>query len=400
MDKKGMLSQKNAGVSVPFLLLGVFSLFVFLDNHNALFISDYYLMLSILICYGFAWVLCGRTVYMSREATALICAAIYLVGVSFANYREVDRGTLLSYLLWFLSFFFLAILPSDKKSIDFVIACYMVGACIAALLVLIFRHPYGDTGRFSILIPGNTEDVDPNYLGGFLFTAIALGLFVIPKKTSQRILFVLFEFVILGGLALTGSRAAYLSVFIVFAGFLLQILRGKQKKYFWIALLVFLVAGGIVFAVLPEEFRQRFSICSLFDTSNQYRLEHWGAALHAFSLKPIFGYGAAHTKTILSDYSGHVSDAHSTWLTFMLHFGTVGMILLGYVFWKIVRPIFKSKNILAIAFLLAFFINNFIIANHLGISFWLPLMLLYCMQFHPGYFGENPKEQAVAGYEE
>lgn len=399
-----MLLKENKGVSFPFLLLGVFALFVFLDNHNALFIADYYQMLLLLICYGCAWVFCGRTVYMSREAIALICLAVYLVGISFVNYREVDRGTLLSYLLWFLAFFFLVILPSDKKSVDFLIACYMIGACIAALLVLIFRHPYGDTGRFSILIPGN-EDVDPNYLGSFLFSAVSLSLFIIPRKTGHRIVYLLIAFIILCGLALTGSRAAYLSIFIVLFGFLLKVLRGKQRKYFWLALLVLFVAGGIIFAVMPEEFRQRFSIGSLFDTSNQLRLEHWGAALRAFSKRPIFGYGAIHTKTILSNYANHVSDAHSTMLTFMLHFGLVGMILFGYLFWKIVRPIFKSKNILGIAFLLAFFINNFIIANHLGISFWLPLMMLYCMQFHAGYFvaeskKKNQETQAVTEDEE
>ena len=133
----------------------------------------------------------------------------------------------------------------------------------------------------------------------------------------------------------------------------------------------------IIISFLPEEILERFSLSSLNDESNSKRISHWIAAVEAFAKKPILGYGASHTMTILTQYASHVSDAHNTVLTFLLHFGLVGFLPICILFLQIFMRLSKAGNKVWLFFFGGYIFINLIIANHLGISFWIPLVLFY-----------------------
>lgn len=383
------LNANQEKVFFPYLMLGLFAAFVVFANHNALFISDYYYFLVAIIGYGCCFGLINHRIKLNTTI-ACLCALLGCLALStLLNFSLMDRGTLLSYCVWFLAVIVMVFEKNNLKSLDFVIKCNVFGAMVVSLLVILFQKQYGETGRYTIQI-GSGEIVDPNYLAAYMFNGLFFGILFYLKR-ERNVLLLIELVVIFCGIALTGSRAAYLCVCIVGVGFLLQyVLFSKKKKASvknfvkpFLLLLVFCAVAVAFIVLLPDNLKERFSFSSLFDDSNQMRLEHWWNAIEVWKEKPLLGFGAAHTKVLLQQYVGHTADAHNTFLTILLHFGLIGSLIFIFLLWQVFFPVVKNKNIYLISYVVAFFAYNCIIANHLGVSFWLPIIYFLVMSRYP-----------------
>lgn len=377
--------QKIAFIDrLALIALSLFVLFTFTNNHIAFFISEYFILLLLFIACGIYKVLIKKTFIFTYFNLSVILLFIYLIFLSALYWLDVDYGTLLSYCVWFLVLFFIPNIRVNEKSINMLLNSFVLSSLIISLLIIIFPHQYLGTGRYTLKL-GNNTAIDPNYLGCFLYTGLSFCFFFLLKGYSSnrkkyKIIYSLISIVITYSIFLTGSRAAYFCTFIVFIGFILQLLKRQsfQKKIVVFLLLIVFLFSAIYFVVntLPANLLSRFGFSTLNDGSNRLRVEHWKAALNAILFRP-FGYSASHTMHILSTYTPHSSDAHNTYLTFFLQFGVIGFFVLLITFFRLVKPIIKGKNLFWISFVLAFLLNSFIIANHLGISYWISVIIIY-----------------------
>lgn len=367
---------------VPFIILSLFVIFLFTNNHSALFISDYFILPVLFSLFALLTIV--RTGKFVLDYFSIGFIFVFVIGVflSLIHFTEIDRGTMLSYFVWLIVLITVPSVKPDTKSIGYLLNGFILGALVCSLIFIFFHVEYGDTGRLTIRFLNN-EEIDPNYLGCFLCIGFSFCLLYIMKTIRKRaflLLYILSSIIILYAIFLSGSRAAYLFALLSFAGFLLELskkLNSSKKFFLYATILIFAVAGGIiVIKVLPSNLLRRFGASSLHDISNTRRLEHWLFGFKAFSLSPM-GYGFIHTKDILTTYVNHASDCHNTFITFLLHFGVFGFATIVYVLFRILKPIFKSKSPFWIFFIIAFLLNGVIISNHLGVPFWMPLIVLY-----------------------
>ncbi len=311
-----------------------------------------------------------------------------LLVMSILNLEVMDNGTFLSYSVWLIMFLVITFMPINIKSIDAILNSFILGGAVIGLVMIVLPHHYLFDGsyRFTIQFMGNLE-IDPNYLASFLYVAFSYAGFnlVGNRHTHKHKIFYLISIIVIGiAIIMTGSRAAYISSLIVFFGMYLK--RAKQKKSKIIGVVVvilLLLAGSLILRYLPEELKSRFNLENLKDESNRKRIEHWGYAIKAFMNSPLFGFGAGHTTNLILKYTGHIGDAHNTLLTFLLHFGLIGIFVILSLGIVVTKRFVNSKNTFWICFIIAFILNNLIIANHLGVSFWIPLMLFYLMGMYP-----------------
>lgn len=372
-------------VSLPILILGLFSMGVFFCNHNALFISDYYLLLLFFLISAF-FLLLNRNVPLKFNIHVFGISILFIIMavMSIINRNLIDLGTLKSYIIWFLVYIVAVQIPVTKYDITFLIWSLIIGSLICSLLILVFRHEYGyvGSGRYSIQIFSQSE-MDPNYLASYLVIGGVLALYKVFEKNKLRnkILLLAFFFIISMAIIITGSRAGVISYVIALLGCLSKLLYNNQHKLslkkVFILILIIIIALAVTISVLPQNIVERIFYMDLKDGSNSLRISHWIAALECFVKKPVFGYGPMHTVTILKDFANHIGDAHNTYLTYLLQFGLIGFFAMAMIIIDLFRGLLTKSNIVFAFLLLGQLFASLIIANHLGISFWITIILCY-----------------------
>ena len=371
---------------IKYLLLVLYILFVFFNNHSALFIADYCLPLLLFILLGTIEKIEKKDLTFSKYSVSIFLLCTILLITSFFNLNIIDRGTLISYVVWFL-FVIVAFCDMPKqKTIDKLMNSFILSSFIISIIIIVCKHEYLHPGynRFTIQI-GNNVEIDPNYLSAFMMIGLVFSLYWIGLSSNEnkgwKLLHLISALTIAYAILLTGSRATFLGIIICLMGFALQVLSQKKASYkLFILILLPLALISVVLLVqifLPDDLLSRFEVNSLADSSNSRRIQHWISAIECILKRPVFGYGAAHTKDILQIFSGHIGDAHNTLLTLLLHFGVVGTTIFLYILFSICKKIFCSKKPFWISFFIGFLFINLIIANHLGISFWLVIVMLY-----------------------
>ncbi len=350
------------------------------NNHSALFIADFYILLVIACALSVLYIItnankCTFNVYN----TCAFFAFVVLILMSFINKEIRDNGTFLSYVVWFALYISISSFRLTPNNINTIINGYILGAFICAILVFVLKIEYRTIGeyRYTIQVFNNVQ-IDPNYLGLFLLIPSLFLLKKIIKKPRKILNWIVFA-VILYGMFLTGSRANLLAFFGALCFYIIDLFiktNKKTRKRIYILICCALLVFVVLIQFLPPSVYDRFFHMNLFDTSNSLRLSHWKAALDAIKLRPLFGYGSAHTLDVLTKYANHRSDAHNTFLTLLIHFGIVGTVFFAIIFINIFYKLLKAKKISEIGILFATFFVCLIIANHLGFTLWITIILL------------------------
>lgn len=223
--------------------------------------------------------------------------------------------------------------------------------------------------------------------------------FLLKQDLNQRFLAVLIFLILLVGVILSYTRAAWLSLI----GAALAAILVAVHLRVWVFRLMVLAFLGLLYyyqADLMERFEKNESTSSdnltehvesisniSSDPSNMERINRWKSALRMFKERPVFGFGPGtymflyapyqkpHEKTIISTNAGDLGNAHSEYLGPLAESGVVGLLsvlLVVYftvttgirVYYRLPQPRLRLVALMLWAGLLTYwthgFLNNFL----------------------------------------
>jgi putative inorganic carbon (hco3(-)) transporter len=316
--------------------------------------------------------------------------------------------------VWFITIYYLLAIMVFRKyrSIPVFIWCY-VSAMAMVVIFTIIRHLHfglNDVRAAHIVMsPFFRDHTSYGAILAMLVCALAGAILYGKSNIFARILQWVIWILLVTGLILSYTRAAWMSV-IIAAGVLgLTVFRIKFKYIVLTAVVFLLYLGNQRLEVLRkmEENRQR-STSSLTehvksmsnistDESNLERINRWNSAFRMFREKPIFGHGPgtymfkyapyqlSRDKTTISTDFGDLGNAHSEYFGPLAEsgiFGSLSLVLVGImslitgfrVYKRLVSK--KMKRIVLgmilglITYLVHGSLNNFLDTDKASALFW------------------------------
>lgn len=249
---------------------------------------------------------------------------------------------------------------------------------------------------------------NPNLLGGFLVTKMAIAAGLGCKEKNWWGKGALFGLVLMFGvcLMLTYSRGAWLSVLavIVVFGFI------YSRKIFWLLLLLPLL-GIFAHDVLIERL---MSIFNPTDTSSTLRIALWESTIAMIMDNPLFGIGWGAYWMVYPQYDFFINDAstkivhaHNLYLNMAAEIGLPGLVVFLIIFYahiKVAVRLFKciDNNHLeglllgTVAALIGLAVNgltDYIMFNiQMSVLFWFLIALIAVIWY------ETYRRQVTASY--
>ncbi|HON17652.1 MAG TPA: O-antigen ligase family protein [Salinivirgaceae bacterium] len=256
------------------------------------------------------------------------------------------------------------------------------------------------------LLPDHTS------YGAIIALLIPFIIFFLTKKDysfGQKSLILIVLAVYIVGLIFSYTRAAWLSLGVAFAIFILLLFKIKMRTLLVIiisiGLVVFLFWDNIIMSLEKNRqdssndlVEQLYSMTNIStDASNLERINRWNCAIRMFQEKPILGFGPAtymfqyapyqisSEKTIISTNFGEVGNAHSEYLGALAESGLLGALSYLLILIAITATAFKiyhrakEREIrrLAMAIFLGLstyfvhgFLNNFLDIDKFSLVFW------------------------------
>ncbi len=321
----------------------------------------------------------------------------------------------LKYLIsrvWFVvPFYFIAVLMfKDLSNVKKFFWLYISSLVIVILYTLIQHSKFGfeeEAGHW-VMSPFYNDHTAYGAALAMYFPVIVGFLFYPgvskPLKTLNFVVLLIF----IVAIVLSYGRAAWISIIIAFAVFIMVMLR---IKFYW------LVITGMVFIGIFFTFQHQIldsleknkqdssanfvehvqSITNISsDASNLERINRWQAALRMFNDRPVFGWGPgtyqfvyapyqrSKEKTIISTNLGDRGNAHSEYLGPLSEMGLIGMFIVLIMFSVIIYTGLKvytrgnrkvkflslMTTLGLITYMAHGFLNNFLDTDKLSVPFW------------------------------
>lgn len=329
--------------------------------------------LSLMYYYPIVLIVIGLTfLSILKEKTHLILEHLAVVILLLVTIWHIDTSidhferskTVISILLFLSMFFLLTMHIPSLKEIKMVSRCFAYSGVIIAILMLLFKQEYV-MGRYSYSIMGRLLEV--NYLACYLSITFLFNFHqMLISKQVKRLKYIIFSFMVLYAIFLTGSRGAFLAVII--SSFLLLMYNPQRiiLKIFVLFLLFFLG-----FLILPDDLTSRFINNSYNDGSNRMRLYLFRNALSFIIDKPILGYGITSGQVITE-----FDSAHNTFLSVLLNFGLVGLLMFFIIMFRNFKMFLQKDMLLFLAIFVDLFFTSMIITNYNTIPFWFTMIFL------------------------
>jgi len=314
--------------------------------------------------------------------------------------------------LWFVvPFYFVAVVMFKKTSnIKKFLLLYM-GALSIIVIYTVFQHAkFGfeeDAGHWVMSPFYNDHTAYGAILAMFLPVGVGFLFYTDMTKKARILVFISLSILVLG-IILSYSRAAWISVIVAIGIFVVILFRIK----FYVLAVSFLLIVGTFFAFqnqildklsknkqdssgnLTEHIQSISNISS--DASNLERINRWHAALRLFEERPIVGWGpgtyqfvyspfqSSQEKTIISTNLGDKGNAHSEYLGSLADMGIPGMfivillvifvIITGLRVYKYGDQNVRYLGLMSLLGLITYFthglLNNFLDTDKLSVPFW------------------------------
>ena len=340
--------------------------------------------------------------------------------------------------LWFIvPFYFLATqIFKNLKNFKIFSWAYMLSLSIVIVYTTVKHSAYGfdeEIGHW-IMDPFYNDHTAYGAMIAFFVPVISGFLFDKNYSNVQR-LFTFFVFaIILIGLYLSYSRAAWLGIVAAIALFVILKFKIKIK---WVTLTVLVGLG--LFLMLrtqiimkleknKQDTSQNFtehvqSISNIStDASNLERINRWISAFRMFSERPFFGYGPgtyqfcyapyqySYEKTIISTNAGNMGNAHSEYIGPLAETGVLGLLSVLAIaitsFFTAYRVYLKSENkkvrflsLIAITSLVTYyvhgFLNNFLDTDKASVPFWGFIAMIVALDVYHKNNEITDKEKVV-----
>lgn len=328
--------------------------------------------------------------------------------------------------LWFISGFYLlgAHLFQDLSNIKKFFASYLAPLCIV-IIYTVSRHAQFNFDKESAHWVMEPLFKDHTSYGAVLamFFPVSIGLLFLKKK-SPLVTFLIYSalFILTIGLVLSYTRAAWVSVAVALALFVVMIFRIPLKYVFYGTVIfgsVLLFSWDNIQQELGQNKQESSdkldehvsSISNVSsDASNLERLNRWHCAMEMFRRRPIMGWGPgtyqfvyapfqqAKDRTIISTNNGDGGNAHSEYLGPLAEEGVLGMLLFISIFIYTVILGFrlfysateKEHRVIIISVflgLITYFVhgtlNNYLDTDKASVPFWGFIGILVAMDlFH------------------
>lgn len=316
--------------------------------------------------------------------------------------------------MWFLAslYFVTAKMFADGKNIEKYIWLYVI-SLVMVIFYTINRHmEYGPWNKAVANFVCNPFYKDHTSYGAALAMYIPfLLMFVFGRVVVRKvkIISIIVLGILIAGFILSYTRAAWLSLIVAGAVYLIVKLKIRFKPLFitFISVFVLLILfWNQIFMSLEQNSEQssadfKTHISSMTnissDASNLERINRWSCAVSMFEDKPFLGYGPGtymfqyapyqlnKNRTIISTNSADGGNAHSEYLGPLSESGIFGMLtfllIIGTVIYTAVHTYtrlndkrLKSIVLAALVGLVSYyvhgFLNNFLDTDKLSVPFW------------------------------
>lgn len=203
---------------------------------------------------------------------------------------------------------------------------------------------------------------DPNFFGAMLVLMLPLAVekAVGDYGTPTRVLGIAAFCAFAMGVALTGSRGAFVAFLLSFPVFLIALERRRRIA----ALVLAAGATAVALGVFYEEIAARIALLfeprdigSQQDISTEGRLASWKVAVRMFLDHPLLGAGAGNFEVGYQDYAldmglilrGEARSAHSLYLEILAELGVVGVVVFAAILVAAFRGVTATASRLASA---------------------------------------------------
>jgi O-antigen ligase len=298
----GYLVGENAGLITPSKLIGVVAISSFVidrvRNPRPLLITSH------------VWALVAMSAWMLLSITVAYDTTQALVVAG-------------RYAMFFVLFFLVLQIASDRPQVDRLIDVVVISSCVAALLGLV-AYLTGAVDRAS----GPLEN--PNDFGFVLASSVPLALYQLYRESPRRrMVGGIATMVLFGAILTTFSRAALLGL--VVASLWALVTGRLGLRWVAVALAGLLLAGGIAYQVQPElvrttlDHKQRVA-----DRNVESRVVFWRVALEQFATSPLIGVGPGNYQVRYSEFEYPLGDAvkttHNAYLDILAELGAPGLV--------------------------------------------------------------------------
>ncbi|MBF25327.1 MAG: hypothetical protein CMP49_02265 [Flavobacteriales bacterium] len=351
-----------------------------------------------------------------------LCILMYLFWIFITSITStspiVSFKFLLTRLWYIIPIFFLGItIFQNKNNIFYFVLFYVVPLSIVIIYTSI-KHAgflFDKESAHYMMSPFFNDHTSYGAIIAF-FLPLTVGVCWI-KKNNILLRFFLFSIIIILiiGLVLSFTRAAWISLFIsIIIGLMIRF--KINRKFLFISpliiLIVFIFFQTSILTLL-ESNRQDSSdnliehVTSISnistDASNMERINRWKCALKMFLEKPFFGWGPGtyqfeyarfqlyNDRTIISSNSGDMGNAHSEYLGALSESGILGLITLCVLVLVSVisainmyyssrcsqqRTLLLSIVISLISYFIHGFFNNFLDTDKASVAIWAVFAML------------------------
>lgn len=263
----------------------------------------------------------------------------------------------------------MAMFYSIRKNEDIYLylSFFIIGCIIAAISTLMFRDATLAAAEYAGQDRLTAFGQDQNTLAFLLCIGVTIILDFIRKnnRSLQKYISIGMLFVFVIAILSTGSRTGLILTLLVFSLYLIS--SGSIKNILLMITLV-IVLAPLVYNYIPESIWDRFlQTNNLVESGNfSERGDIWSAGLLAFKDENfLFGVGYSNFSTMLHNHFGWQMASHNTYLSYLVDFGCIGLLLFLSILFrmcKIIMKIYKQyKDVYIFAYLIPFLIVMFVL---------------------------------------
>lgn len=368
---------------------------------------------------------------------AIMINLFWILVTSFTSEIPIVSLKFLLSRLWFVvPFYFFAVLMF--KRIGFIKAfVWAYGIPLAIVIVYstanLISWGFDENAVHWVMSPFYNDHTAYGAAISFFVPVLTGFLFLKKINNIEKTLIFILLILIIIGLVLSYSRAAWISVACALIVALIFIFRISYK---WIIVGI-IALGALVYvtgdqlmwkmeknkqdssAKLSEHVRSISNITS--DASNLERINRWNSALRMFKERPFFGWGPgtyqflyapfqnSKEKTIISTNAGDRGNAHSEYIGPLTESGVIGLLTVLGIIVTVIITGFKNYRKLAdrdmrivslifILGLITYFIhgtlNNFLDTDKASVPFWAFIAVIVSLDiFYPKVGNVDPNEK-------
>ncbi len=323
--------------------------------------------------------------------------------------------------LWFIvPFYFLAIpLFMQKKNIRNLLWFFLIPLSVV-ILITSYKHSLFDFDLESSHLVMYPFFKDHTRYGAAIAMLLPMALYLFSTKKRRGVIISII-FILILGLALSYTRAAWVSLFGAFIFAFILKFRISFAKFLTIIIVgigVLLFSWDSIIMSLEKNTQDSSSSFSKHiesvsnistDASNLERINRWNCAIRMFKERPFLGWGPgtyafqyapfqrSKEKTIISTNQGDLGNAHSEFLGPLAESGILGilsfLVLMLTVYYKGMQLYYTLEkgdlrnlvffSLLALTtYFVHGFLNNFLDTDKLAIPFWSFISILVAVDIY------------------